>query len=375
MKKYLVTIGGLFAILFVLVGVKGTQIMTLMVMAENMQMPATVVSASVVEEQEWEITLNSVGSLEAVQGVMVTADTPGRVTEILFEAGASVDKGEVLLKQDTSIEEAQLRAAEASASLAKVNLDRLQELLKKQASSKSEFDAAEARYKEAVAQADNIRAVIDKKTVRAPFAGRLGIRMVNVGASIGSGDPIVSLQAVNPIYVNFSLPQREVSQVQNGYELRMSTDAVPGGEFSGLVTAINPQIDPMTRSVSVQATLENLDGKLLPGMFAKVEVVLPEKEKVLAVPSTAVAYATYGDSIFKVVDKKSEAGGSAGQVAEQSFVRLGKARGDYVSVLKGVEPGDVVVSTGVFKLLNGAPVAVNNEHEPEYSLDPKPDNS
>lgn len=375
MKKYLLVSAGLLAVVVVLGGVKFLQISTLIGMGENMQMPPTVISAAPVVEQEWEVTLHSVGSLEAVQGVTVTADTPGRVTEILFTPGTDVKKGDILIRQDISTEEAQLRSAEAAVSLAKANLERVSSLVERQVTSRSEFDAADAQYKQAVAQADNIRTIIAKKTVRAPFEGRLGIRMIDIGTDLMQGNPIVSLQAVDPIYVNFSLPQRDLAAIQKGLQLRLQTDAVPDKTFIGEVSTISPEVDPLTRNVRVQATLKNEDGLLLPGMYAKVEVVLPEMKQVLAVPSTAISFATYGDSVFKVVEKSSDKGGDAQQVAEQSFVQLGEMRGDYVAITAGVAPGDVIVTTGVFKLLNGAPVSINNDTQPEFSLNPTPKES
>ncbi|WP_045855850.1 efflux RND transporter periplasmic adaptor subunit [Teredinibacter purpureus] len=375
MKKYWVAIGGLLSVVLVIAAIKALQIMNLIGMSESMVMPPTVISAMSVQQQQWEQTLNTVGTLEAEQGVVVTADSPGRVTEILFTAGAEVQAGDVLIRQDVSSELAQLRAAEASAALAKTQLDRTHALLVKKVSSKSEFDIADARYKEAVAQADNIRTAIAKKTVKAPFAGRLGIRLINVGSDLGRGGAIVSLQAVDPIYVNFSLPQRELSKLALDYSVRIESDAVPGKDFTGVISAINPEIDPVTRSVRVQASLANTDHTLLPGMYAKVTVVLPEAEPVLVVPVTAVSFATFGDSVFVVVEEESEDGADKKLVARQQFVRLGHTRGDYVAIEAGVVLGDNVVSTGVFKLRNGAEVVVNNEAQPTFSLHPNPEDS
>ncbi|WP_185233192.1 efflux RND transporter periplasmic adaptor subunit [Teredinibacter franksiae] len=375
MKKYLVTIAGLVGVLLVVAGVKGSQIMSLIKMGETMVPPPTVISATQVEQQQWEQVLNTVGTLEAVQGVVVTADNPGRVTDILFTAGTEVKAGDVLIHQDTSSEKAQLRAAEASVALAKANLDRVSALFKKKVSSRSELDASEARHKEAVAQADNIRTSIDKKTVKAPFDGRLGIRLVNVGSDLSTGSAIVSLQEVDPIYVNFSLPQRDLPKLAAGLKVRLSSDAVPGRVFDGDISTINPEIDPATRSVKVQATLSNEDLSLLPGMYAKVEIVLPQAEPVLVVPVTSVSYATYGDSVFIVEEEKNEESGETSQVVRQKFVRLGETRGDFVTIKAGVEEGETVVSTGVFKLRNNAPVNINNETQPEFSLNPTPEDS
>lgn len=376
MKKFVIAISvGVLLVALAIFAVKGSQIMALIKMGESNQMPPTIISATEVVSQEWEQSLKTVGTLEAVQGVVVTADLPGRVTEILFKAGAEVRAGDVLVRQDITSEKAQLRAAEASVALAKSNLDRVDALYNKKVSSKSEFDAADARYKEAVAQADNIRSMIDKKTVKAPFAGRLGIRLINVGRDLGTGDAIVSLQAVDPIYVNFSLPQRDLPKISLGLKVRLTTDAVANKVFHGELTTINPEIDPVTRSVRVQASLDNKDLSLLPGMYAKLDVVLPEANKVLAVPATAISYATYGDSVFVVAQEKDEESGETKQVARQQFVRLGQRLGDFVAIEAGVSEGDTVVSTGVFKVRNGAPVVINNEAQPEFKENPQPADS
>lgn len=374
-KKVLVTAVGLVALLAFIAGAKAMQIMTLIDLGASMVMPPTVVGASEVKEQEWEQTLNAVGSLEAMRGVVVTADNPGRVTDIHFVAGAQVKAGDILISQDTSNESAQLRSAQASAALAKSDLDRNKELLAKGAASKSQYDSAEATYKQAVAQVDDIRSTILKKSVRAPFDGRLGIRQINLGQDLGTGDPIVSLQAVDPMFVNFFLPQQDLPKLDIGLEVRVTSNAVPDESFIGKITAINPEIDPSTRNVRVQATLENSKEKLLPGMFTNVKVVLPASEKVLAVPVTAVAYATYGDSVYVVTESVDEKTGKKQLVAQQHFVRLGRALGDFVAVEKGIDPGVKVVSTGVFKLRNGAPIAINNESTPEFKTAPQPEDS
>jgi len=375
MKNYLYAGLGVLALVGILALLKVLQMSGMIHQMTAMKMPPTVISASPVEEQDWEMTLQSVGSLESVQGVTVTADLPGRVTKILFQGGANVKAGDVLLLQDTSSEETQLRAAEANASLAKVNLDRIEELYKKKVASKSEFDSAEASYKAAVAQADTYRTAIAKKTVKAPFDGRLGIRQVNVGQDLGTGDPIASLQYVNSIYVNFSLPQQDMSKLKLGLPVRLSTDAVPNEVFNGEITAVNPEVDPTTRNIRVQATVKNEDLRLLPGMFGHVEVVLPETRHVMAVPQTAVAYATFGDSVFVVVDEKNKDSGESEKIARQQFVRLGLKRGDFVEIEAGVKTGDMVVNAGVFKLRNGAPVAINDKPMPDYKLNPNPADS
>jgi membrane fusion protein, multidrug efflux system len=316
-----------------------------------------------------------VGSLEAVQGVIVTAELPGKVERIGFEPGTKVKAGELLLQQDISAETAQLRAAEATLTLANIELDRKRKLLSQKTISRSEYDNAEAQFKQAEAQADNIRAAIKKKTIRAPFSGRLGIRLVNMGQVLKEGEAIVSLQAIDPIFVNFSLPQQQLAQVKTGLVVQVTTDAWPGQVVDGKITAINPQVDAATRNIQMQATVANPEEHLRPGMFVNVAVVLPVRQDVLAIPATAVLYAPYSDSVFVVEEKKEEKNGPSGKIVRQQFVRLGEKRGDFVAITSGLEQGQTVVTTGVFKLRNGQSVVVNNAVTPEFKLNPEPEES
>jgi membrane fusion protein (multidrug efflux system) len=319
--------------------------------------------------------LTAVGSLEAVQGVIVTAELSGKVERIGFEPGTKVKTGELLVQQDISAENAQLRAAEANLTLANIDLERKRKLLAQRTISRSEYDNAEAQFKQAAAQADTIRAAVKKKTIRAPFDGRLGIRLVNMGQVLKEGDPIVSLQSIDPIFVNFSLPQQQLAQVTSGLTVQVTTDALPGQVVDGKITAINPQVDTATRNIQMQATVANPEERLRPGMFVNVAVVLPARKDVLAIPATAVLYAPYSDSVFVVEEKKEEKKGQPGQVVRQKFVRLGEKKGDYVAVVSGLEEGDTVVSTGVFKLRNGQSVVVDNAVTPEFKLNPEPEES
>lgn len=371
LKKLLITAGGLLLIVGLLGGIKGMQIAALIASGANASIPPEVVTSATVVEDNWEPTLKAVGSVTAVQGVTVAAEMPGKVVAIHFEAGAAVEAGDLLVEQDTSIEEAMLRSAEASMALAKVNLERARELIGKASIAQSELDAADAQFKQAQAQADNVRATIAKKTIRAPFAGRLGIRLVNLGQTLKEGEAIVSLQTLDPIFVNFTLPQQELARLQLDLTVRVTSDAAPGRVFEGKITAINPDVDAATRNVRVQATLANPAGTLRPGMFGSVAVVLPARDPVLAIPATAVLYAPYGDSVF-VIEPAKEGGG---HVVRQQFVRLGAARGDFVAVKSGLKAGESVVTTGVFKLRNGAAVAIDNTLSPEFKLDPKPNDS
>ena len=372
-NRIILSIVGVLVLVAGLGGIKFLQVGRMSAQALQTPPPETVTSA-VARRQTWESVLPAVGSLQAVQGVTVEAELAGKVVQIAFEPGTKVRAGDLLVKQDTSLEEAQLRAAEAAATLAKNNLERTKELFIKNTISKSEWDNAETQFKQAVAQGDAIRATIAKKNIRAPFAGLLGIRLVNLGEFLHEGDAIVSLQSLDPIFVNFLLPQQELAKMGLGLKVRVTTDALPGEVIEGTVTAINPQVDASTRNIRIQATVANPRERLRPGMFAEVAVVLPDRNEVLAIPATSVLYAPYGDSIFVVDDKKGEGSGQPVRVVRQQFARLGEKRGDFVSVLSGLKEGETVVSTGVFKLRNGQDVVVDNTLSPEFKLRPRPEN-
>ena len=294
--------------------------------------------------------------LEAVQGVTVTAELSGRVARIAFDPGARVNAGDLLVQQDVSSETAQLRSDEATLALKKANHDRAKELLADNVVTQAAYDQALAEYKQALAAIDNIRSVIAKKTIRAPFAGRLGIRLVNLGQNLEGGEPIVSLQAMDPIFVNFLLPQNQIAQIQPGLTVRIRTDALPGQEIEGRVTAINPQVEEATRNIRIQATVENRQERLRPGMFVDVDVILPEQEDVRMIPTTAVLYAPYGDTVFVVHEKQNEKDVQPVSVIRQKIVQLGEKRGDFVASVSGLDKGETIVSTGVFKLRNGQAV-------------------
>ena len=374
-KRIVITIVGLMVVVGILGGIKGLQIERMIAQGKQFSPPPEPVTTAVARKETWESLLTPVGSLEAVQGVIVTAELSGKVERIGFEPGTKVKTGDLLVQQGISAENAQLRAAEANLTLAKIDLDRKSKLLAQRTISRSEYDNAEAQFKQAAAQADNIRAAVTKKTIRAPFDGRLGIRLVNLGQVLKEGDAIVSLQSIDPIFVNFSLPQQQLAQVNTGLVVQVTTDALPGKVVAGKITAINPQVDDATRNIQMQATLANPEERLRPGMFVNVAVVLPARQNVLAIPATAVLYAPYSDSVFVVEEKKEEKNGQPGQVVRQKFVRLGEKKGDYVAIVSGLEEGDTVVSTGVFKLRNGQSVVLNNAVTPEFKLNPKPEES
>ena len=378
LKRLSLTVGSLVLLVGVLAGIKVLQFQTMFAAAASMTPPPEPVTTAPVRQEAWAPTIETVGSLAAVQGVNVAAELDGKIVRIAFEPGSTVQAGDLLLQQDTSTEEAQLRAAEASVTLARLELDRARELIAQSTIPQSQLDAADAQSKQAVAQADNIRATIAKKTVRAPFSGRLGIRLVNLGQSLKSGDPIVSLQALDPIYVNFLLPQQRLSDLARDLVVRVTSDALPAGRvIEGRITAINPEVDSATRNVRVQATLANAEERLHPGMFVNLSVVLPRTDHVLVIPATAVLYAPYGNSVFVVEDRKADgpAAAGGGKVVRQQVVRLGEHRGDYVVVTEGLAAGETVVTTGVFKLRNGVAVTVDNRLAPTAEFAPKPNDT
>jgi membrane fusion protein (multidrug efflux system) len=342
---------------------------------QNMILPPETVTAMTIESEQWEQRIIATATVTAVQGVEVSAEIGGRVKRIAFESGSLVDMGDVLIQLDTASEDAQLASAEATAALAKASLTRVKKLNKQNLTSQDALETAEAKVKETVAQANNVRALIAKKTIQAPFSGRLGLRPVNLGQILREGDAIVSLQTLDPIYVDFSVPQKELSRLEPGLELQVNVDAAPEETFIGKITALNPDVDLATRSVRVRAKVANPDEVLRAGMFAKATVIMPEKKTVLPVIATAIAYATFGNSVFVIDEQTNEQSGETERVLRQQFVRLGQARGDFIDVIEGLKPGESVVTSGVFKLRSGMKVIIDNTLAPEPSINPQPSNS
>jgi membrane fusion protein, multidrug efflux system len=364
---------GIVVVLIVLGGLAAVKTMQIKkMMASPWPQQIETVATAVAHQEKWPDTLSAVGSVSAAQGVTVAPEIAGTVSEIAFDSGAAVKQGDLLLKLDTSSEQAQLRAAEAQVDWAQVSADRLQKLREDKTVSQSELDQANAALKQAKANADAIRAVIDKKNIRAPFTGKLGIRLVNLGEQLAVGAGIVSLQALSPIYVDFSLPQQDFAQLQTALKVRAVSDAYPTNVFQGEISAINPDLDAVTRSVRVRAKFENADELLRAGMFVRVTVILPEEKPVLVIPQTAILSAPYGSSVFIVGPDKD---GSTNLVVQQAFIRTGRTRGDFISVDTGLKAGDKVVKDGVFKLHNGAVIIENNNLAPDLSKTPHPPNS
>lgn len=372
-KKIFFTVLGILLLSGGIGGIKALQIKKMIDQGKAMTFPPEVVTAAEVRKSSWESTLSGVGSLTAVQGVTMAAELPGKIVRIAFEPGTKVQAGDLLVKQDTSTEEAQLRSAEAQIAQAQNNFNRIEQLYRRNAISRSDFDNAESQLKANKAQADAIRTAIAKKTIHAPFSGRLGIRLINLGEILKEGTPIVSLQTLSPIFANFQLPQHQLGRVAVGHLVRIHSDALPGKALTGRITAINPQVDSVTRNISIQATLENGEEHLRPGMFVNVQVVLPKENEVLAIPATAVLYAPYSDSVFVINETTDEQSGQAVKVVSQQFVRLGEKRGDFISVLSGLSERDHVVTTGVFKLRNGQAVVIDNTLAPAFNLAPQPE--
>ena len=334
-----------------------------------MQPPPDAVTTIVAAEEEWPNTLNAIGTVAAVQGVTVSADLPGVVDRIAFDSGKTIEKGDVLVQLDTRQEQAQLAGAQSALELARLNHERMEGLVKQDAVSRAEYDTAAATYKQAEARIGEIRATIERKTIRAPFSGVLGIRQVNLGQYLTGGDPVVPLQSLNPIYVNFAVPQQDATDMRIGRTVHITVGELGNGDFTGRVSAVDSVVDQTTRNVQVQATLANPGGKLRPGMFVQAQVMLGAARKVIALPASAINYAPYGDSVFVVSELKNPQG-QAYRGVRQQVVKLGGARGDQIAVLSGINTGEEIVSSGVFKLRNGAPIQVNNSVQPGNSKAP-----
>lgn len=374
-KQIFLILASLLLLTGILVGIKVLQVRRMMGQGAQLTQPPVKVTAVAVQKSNWETLLSAVGSLEAVQGVTVAAELSGKVTRVAFQSGDRVSKNTLLIQLDTSSEQAQLPGAEAAVTLARLNLQRSDQLLAEHIISPAEHDQAVATFRQSNAQAATIRATIGKKTIRAPFAGRLGIRQIDLGQMLSESQTIVSLQQLDPIYVNFLLPQQRLANLRVDLPVRVTSDAMPGQTVEGRISAIDPEVDSATRNIRIQAILANTDEKLRPGMYVNVAVVLPIKEQVLTIPGTAVLYAPYSDSVFVIDTQKDEQSGETRQVLRQQLVRLGIKKGDFIAVESGLEDGQMVISTGVFKLRNGQSVVVDNSLAPQFQAAPTPENN
>jgi len=354
--------------------VKYRQVETAVHAAASFAPPPEAVTSVVAKREFWPATMSVIGTMEAVQGVTISADLPGTVAKIGFDSGQAIKKGDVIVELDTRQERAQLAALEAQRDLAKINYGRMEQLVKEGVISKAEYDQATAQQRQTEANVAEIKATIERKTIRAPFNGVLGIRKVNLGQYLAAGNPIVALQALNPIYVNFGVPQQAANQVQVGRNLHVSSQDLAGMSFTGRVSALDSIVDETTRNLQVQATLPNPQGKLKPGMFVQVELGYGKNREAVTLPASAISYAPYGDSVFIITDLKDPKGQTYRGVRQQ-FVKVDGSRGDQVAVVSGVNAGDEVVTSGVFKLRNGAAVKVNNKVQPGDNPAPNPQDS
>lgn len=373
-KRMILTLAGLAIFIAVIAVVKIRQVQAGIAQNASFQPPPEAVTTVRATADRWPASVDAIGTVQAVHGVTVAADLPGLVSRIEFDSGKKVRAGDVLVRLDTRQEQAQLQAAEAQRSLATVNFERMKGLREKGITSQAEYDTAAAQQKQAVAQTGETRASIGRKTILAPFSGVLGIRQVNLGQYLKPGDPIVALQSLDPIYVNFDVPQEQLGALQIGAEVRVTAQGIEKSAAAGTITAVNSVVDEGTRNIQVQATLANTQEKLRPGMFVRAQVVLGAGAPVVALPTSAINYAPYGNSVFIVGQMKGKDGKPYSGVRQQ-FVKLGSSRGDQIAVLSGVKAGEEVVSSGVFKLRSGAAVVVNNKVQPSNNPAPKPEDS
>ena len=380
-KRMLIMIGAIVVLLLILIFGFIMHIRTLIASAPK-PFPQTVTTIKVAS-QEWQPTLAAVGSVVPVRGVDVTTEIAGLVREIHFKSGQDVKKGDVLVELNADSDKAQLAALEAAAELSATVLKRDKAQFDAQAIAQAQVDADAADLKSKRALADQQRAIIDKKTIRAPFSGKLGITAVNPGQYINPGDKIVTLQTIDPIYVDFNLPQKEVGNLAVGQVVNVTTDGFPGVQFPGKITAISPKVDTTTRNVVVEATFPNPKRQMLPGMFANAAVDVGDKKHYLTLPQTAITYNPYGSTVF-VVQTATEAAAAAkaasapapaassGYFAQQAFVTTGETRGDQVAILSGLKEGQTVVSSGQVKLKNGTWITIDNKIIPANSPNPTP---
>lgn len=370
-KQILVTAGIILAVVVVLAVIKYFQIAAAIAQSKAFAPPPESVTSIVTTETSWPKTLEAVATLNAEQGVTLSAEEAGKVVRVAFESGSAVSKGDLLIELDTSVEEANLAAAVAKQEWTERQLTRSQRLRASNAVSQEVLDDALSQKRQADAEVESLRALIAKKKITAPFSGRTGIRLVNVGEFVAAGTALVPLHSLNPLYADFSLPQQDVASVAVGQRVEIAVDAFPGQNFSGVVSAVNPQVDASTRNVAVRATIENPEEKLRPGMFAQAKVVLPGEETFIALPATSVQYAPYGDTVY-VIEKMKDPQGNEYTGVRQQVVKLGRRQGEQIAILNGLKPGEEIVTSGVFKLHSGAAVRVNNDFAPGNSLSPSP---
>ncbi len=374
-KRMLLMLAIVIAVVAILGFIKYRQFSSAMAQQKNFQPPPETVTSIVARQDTWDSTLKAIGTVEAVNGVTVSADLPGVVEQITFQSGKHVHKGELLVKLDAKQERAQLVAADAQRDLSNVELTRAKDMLDSKIIAQAQYDSVAAQAKQAEARVGEIRATIQRKTILAPFDGILGIRQINLGQYLAGGAPIVTLQSLHPVYVRFNVPQQEMGALRAGTKVDVTSDALGGAVESGRITAMESLINEATRNVDVQAIFDNRSQRLRPGMFVEAQLAQGAKQSVVMLPASAIAYAPFGDSVFIIEDVKSPHGTKTYKGVRQQFVKLGGSRGDQVAVVTGVKPGEEIVTSGVFKLRPGAAVVVNNSVQPANSSNPNPPNS
>jgi membrane fusion protein (multidrug efflux system) len=370
-KRMIIVIAGLVVVFGGVLGwnaLKGHFIAEAMAKMAN---PAQTVSAMKAPLLTWQPTLHAVGSLRAVQGVDVTTEIGGLVADIKFKSGEHVKAGDLLVQLDVSADKAKLQGLEAAAKLAEINYKRDKTLIDKRAISQSQLEQDKSKLDSAKADVVQQKAMIAKKTIRAPFTGELGVRQVDLGQYVAPGTTIVTLQNLQPVYIDFTLPQQDINDVHRGQSVTVTVNAYPGVEFRGEINAIDPKVDPQTRNFNLQATIPNNEERLRPGMFAEVNVALPQHPQHVTLPQTAISYNPYGDFVYIVKEVKGK-DGKATMTVHQQFVQTGDTRGDQVAILKGVTAGEMVVTAGQLKLHEGTPVVINNKVQPPFSPNPRP---
>lgn len=370
-KRMILMILAVLVVFGIVAAIKYYGITTMMAGMKAMDMRQTV-STAVATSQEWQASESVIGSLRAARGVDIAGEVAGVVEEIHFKSGDEAQAGELLVKLRADDDIARLHSLEATAKLAKITLERDRKQLKAEAVSQATVDNDTANLANYEAQVDEQRALVDKKFIRAPFPGRLGIRNIDLGQYLTAGTAIVTLQQLNPLYLDFTLPQQSLSQVRVKQKIEIRNDTYPNRTFDGQITAINPRVDPATRTLQIRASVPNDDSALLPGMYATASIRVGEPGQYVTVPQTAITYNPYGNTVYLVEKKGKDDKGEDKLTALQSFVTVGETRGDQVQILKGVKAGDIIVTSGQLKLQNGAGVIINNDVLPKADANPAP---
>jgi membrane fusion protein (multidrug efflux system) len=372
-RRMIIMLCGVFLLLGLIFAFNQFKMFMLKYFISGMGLPPATVSTMVVATSEWQPKLTSVGNVRAFRGVELSTEIGGLVLTVPIKSGQDVKEGDLLIKLNDASDVAQLKSLKAMADLAKVINERDSQQLAIQAISKNVFDTSAADARSKFAQVESQTALVAKKNLKAPFSGRVGIVSINPGQYVNPGDKLLTLQTLDPIFVDFNLPQNNAEQIQVGQEVVMTTDAFKDASFTGKITAVSPKVDTNTRNIQVEAKIANPDKKILPGMFANVNIKVGEQVKLLTLPQTAVTYNPYGSTVFvaKPTGKKDKQGKPALE-AQQVFVTTGTTRGDQVAILKGIEEGATVVTSGQLKLKNGTPLIINNTVQPANSPDPRP---